>query len=164
MPLDLGHDPPRLVGLKIIVLDMDSSESLTTSSRKQRLQRPFRLYLLSPVVRVQPTGDVRALRLTVRQRAQCRWLARHAGARSRPLSGSGSVYFRGDAAFANPEIDELLEAERMSYAIRLPANRVLQDRIGYLLRRPARRPPHEVRHFFASFGYQAQSICQTATA
>ena len=42
-------------------------------------------------------------------------------------------YFRGDAAFANPEIYEFLEAEGMGYAIRLPANRVLQDQIGYLL-------------------------------
>jgi hypothetical protein len=38
-------------------------------------------------------------------------------------------YFRGDAAFANPEIYECLEAEDMGYAIRLPANRVLQDKI-----------------------------------
>ncbi len=37
------------------------------------------------------------------------------------------LYFRGDAAFANPEIYELLEAEGMGSAIRLPANRVLQD-------------------------------------
>src|SRR6202521_3819749 len=36
--------------------------------------------------------------------------------------------FRGDAAFANPEISEFLEAEGMGYAIRLPANRVLQER------------------------------------
>jgi hypothetical protein len=39
------------------------------------------------------------------------------------------LYFRGDAAFANPEIYEFLEGERMGYAIRLPANRVL-DRIS----------------------------------
>ena len=44
------------------------------------------------------------------------------------------LYFRGDAAFANPEDYEFLEAESASYAIRLPANRVLQDKIGYLLR------------------------------
>jgi Transposase DDE domain group 1 len=42
--------------------------------------------------------------------------------------------FRGDAAFANPEIYEFLEAEGMGYAIRLPANRVSQGKIGYLLR------------------------------
>jgi DDE family transposase len=42
-------------------------------------------------------------------------------------------YFRGDAAFANPEIYEFLEAEAYGYAIRLPTNRVVQDKIGYLL-------------------------------
>jgi hypothetical protein len=67
------------------------------------------------------------------------------------------LYFRGDAAFANPEVYEFLEAEGMGYAIRLPANRVLQDKIGYRLKRPVGRPPHEVRRYFASFGYQAQS-------
>jgi hypothetical protein len=67
------------------------------------------------------------------------------------------LYFRGDAAFANPEIYEFLEAEGMGYAIRLPANRVLQDRIGYVLKRPIGRPPHEVRRYFASFRYRAQS-------
>ena len=66
-------------------------------------------------------------------------------------------YFRGDAAFANPEIYEFLEAEVMGYAIRLPANRVLQDKIGYLLKRPAGRPPREVRRYYANFSYQAQS-------
>jgi hypothetical protein len=49
-------------------------------------------------------------------------------------------YLRGDAAFANPKIYEFLEAEDMGYAIRLPANRVLQDKIGYLLKRPVGRP------------------------
>jgi len=67
------------------------------------------------------------------------------------------LYFRGDAAFANPEMYELLETEGAGYTIRLPANRVLQDRIGYLLKRPVGRPPHEVRRYFASFSYQAQS-------
>ena len=67
------------------------------------------------------------------------------------------LYFRGDAAFANPEMYEFLEAEGIGYTIRLPANRVLQERIGYLLKRPVGRPPHEVRRYYASFGYQAQS-------
>jgi hypothetical protein len=67
------------------------------------------------------------------------------------------LYFRGDAAFANPEMYEFLEAERMGYTIRLPANRVLQDRIGYLLKRPVGRPPHEVRRYYSSFSYQAKS-------
>lgn len=44
-------------------------------------------------------------------------------------------YFRGDAAFANPEVYELLEAEGYKYAIRSPVNSVLQELIGWLLER-----------------------------
>jgi hypothetical protein len=56
-------------------------------------------------------------------------------------------------------VRRLLSATRLSggYTIRLPANSVLQSRIGYLLKRPVERPPHEVRRHFASFSHQAQS-------
>ena len=67
------------------------------------------------------------------------------------------LYFRGDAAFANPEMYDFLDAERIGYTIRLPTNPVLQAKIGYLLKRPVGRPPHEVRRCYASFTYQAQS-------
>jgi hypothetical protein len=67
------------------------------------------------------------------------------------------LYFRADAAFAKPELYELLEAEEISYAIRLPANQVLMGRIGHLLTRPVGRPPKKPQVFFASFRYQAQS-------
>ena len=67
------------------------------------------------------------------------------------------IYFRADAAFAMPAVYEFLEAERIKYAIRLPANQVLQSRIGYLLTRPVGRPAHHVRRSHASFSYQAGS-------
>ena len=66
-------------------------------------------------------------------------------------------YFRADAAFANPEVYAFLEAEGFKYAIRLPANQVLQQRIAYLLKRPVGRPPSEVRRYYANFSYQAQN-------
>jgi hypothetical protein len=40
---------------------------------------------------------------------------------------------RDGSAFANPDVYEFLEGERIKYAIRLPANRILQERIGHLL-------------------------------
>jgi hypothetical protein len=64
-------------------------------------------------------------------------------------------YFRADAAFAKPEIYEFLEAEGYTYAIRLPTNTVLQEKISHFLTRPIGRPPNHVRVFHASFNYQA---------
>src|ERR671912_942610 len=67
------------------------------------------------------------------------------------------LYFRADAAFAKPEIYELLEHEGIRYAIRLPANQVLQRRIEHLLTRPVGRPPKKPIVSYASFHYQAAS-------
>ena len=67
------------------------------------------------------------------------------------------LYFRGDAAFASPDPYEYLEAEGMLYAIRIKANKVLQESIAHLLRRPVGRPPNHVRRHYASFSYQAGS-------
>ena len=62
---------------------------------------------------------------------------------------------RGNAAFANPEY-QLWEVEGYKYTIRLPANSVLQPRVGRLLNRPVGRSPH-VRRFYANARYQAGS-------
>ena len=66
-------------------------------------------------------------------------------------------YFRGDAAFASPDIYEFLDAEGFLYAIRLKANAVLQESIAHLLTRPVGRPPNHVRRYYASFSYRAGS-------
>ena len=66
-------------------------------------------------------------------------------------------YFRGDAAFASPDIYEFLEAEAYTYAVRLKANAVLQESIAHLLSRPVGSPPNHVRRYYASFSYQAGS-------
>src|SRR6266852_958715 len=57
------------------------------------------------------------------------------------------VAFRGDAAFAKPELYEALEEREVKYAIRLPANDNLQRKITELLTQPVFR--------FKSFLYQA---------
>ena len=52
-------------------------------------------------------------------------------------------FFRGDAAFAIPKLYETLEAGGYHYAIRLPANRVLQCTIAHLLKRPVQWDVHQ---------------------
>jgi hypothetical protein len=53
------------------------------------------------------------------------------------------IYFRADAAFAMPEVYEFLEAERIKYAIRLPAT--LSPR---RLHRDEHEPPDRARRCF----------------
>lgn len=65
--------------------------------------------------------------------------------------------FRADAAFALPALYTTLEAEGYFYAIRLPTNAVLQDKIAHLLKRPVGRPPNYVRRLYGDFNYQAGS-------
>ena len=60
------------------------------------------------------------------------------------------AFFRGDAAFALPDLYEFLEAEGYKYTIRLKANTILQEPVAHLLKRPVGRPPNHVQRFHAS--------------
>ena len=66
-------------------------------------------------------------------------------------------FFRGDAAFASPDLYRFLEAEQFFYAIRLPGNPNLQREIEHLLTRPVGRPSKQAKVFYHSFCYQAKS-------
>jgi hypothetical protein len=63
----------------------------------------------------------------------------------------------GDAAFALPGIYELLEVEGFGYAIRLPANTVVQSNIAHLLNRLVGRPPKDARRYYPNFRYRVAS-------
>jgi len=66
-------------------------------------------------------------------------------------------YFRGDAAFAIPELYVFLEAEHYIYAIRLKTNAVLERQIEPFLTRPVGRPPQKPVVRYHDFTYQAAS-------
>jgi hypothetical protein len=149
----------RRRGQKTVILDMDSSESPTYGEQEgSAYNGHFACTCYHPLFVFNQCGDVERCVLrpgNVHSADGWRALLEPVIARYRGIKKH--LYFRGDAAFANPEIYELLEAEGASYTIRLPANQVLQEKIGYLLKRPVGRPPHEVRRYYASFRYQAQS-------
>jgi hypothetical protein len=146
--------PPR-----IIVLDMDSSESPTYGEQEgSAYNGHFGRTCYHPLFVFNQLGDLE--RCTLRPgnvHSADGWRAVLEPVVARYRGTVKRLYFRGDAAFANPEMYEFLEAEGIGYTIRLPANNLLQDRIGYLLKRPVGRPPHEIRRYFASFSYQAKS-------
>jgi hypothetical protein len=144
---------------KTIVLDMDSSESPTYGEQEgSAYNGHFGCTCYHPLFVFNQLGDVErcALRSGNVHSAEG-WRAVLEPVIARYRGTVKRLYFRGDAAFANPEMYEFLEAERAGYTIRLPANSVLQNRIGYLLKRPVGRPPQEVRRYYASFSYQALS-------
>jgi len=146
--------PPR-----VIVLDMDSSESPTYGAQEgSAYNGHFGCTCYHPLFLFNQLGDLERCALrSGNVHSADGWrdvlepvVARYRGTVNR-------LYFRGDAAFVNPAIYEFLEAEGYGYAIRLPTNRVVQEKIGYLLSRPVGRPPLEVRRYYASFAYQAGS-------
>jgi len=67
------------------------------------------------------------------------------------------VAFRGDAAFARPEVYEALEERGVKYAIRMPANDSLERDIAELLPRPVGRPSQKPLVEYKGFLYQAAS-------
>jgi Transposase DDE domain group 1 len=67
------------------------------------------------------------------------------------------VAFRGDAAFAKPEIYESVEQRAAKYAIRLPAYDNLERKVAQLLTRPVGRPSYKPVVRYKSFLYQAAS-------
>src|SRR5229473_2735834 len=68
-----------------------------------------------------------------------------------------TVVVRADAAFALPALYEALERRGVRYAIRLPANDVLERAIEDLLVRPRGRPSYAPLVRYRSFAYQAAS-------
>jgi Transposase DDE domain group 1 len=142
-----------------IILDLDSSESPTFGQQEgSAYNGHFRCTCYHPLFVFNQFGDLErcALRPGNVHSAEG-WRAVLEPVIVRYRGRRLALYFRGDAAFAKPELYELLEAEAIGYAIRLPANPVLQERISHLLTRRVGRPPKKPQVFFASFTYQAQS-------
>ena len=142
-----------------IVLDMDSSVSETRGAQEGSAYNwHFGCTCYHPLFVFNQFGDLERCALrpgNVHRAADWRDVLERVVARYR--HGMKRWYFRGDAAAANPAIYEFLEAEGYKYTIRLPANAVLQERIGWLLKLPAGRPPHGVRRYYSSFSYRAAS-------
>jgi hypothetical protein len=142
-----------------IVLDMDSSVSLTYGDQEMSVWNGhYACTCYHPLFLFNQFGDLERCELRPGNvHSADGWQDVLAPVVARYRDKVLRLYFRADAAFANPDVYEYLEAEGIKYAIRIPTNQILQARIGYLLTRPVGRPPNHVRRFHASFTYQAGS-------
>ena len=142
-----------------VVLDMDSSVSPTHGDQEGSVWNGhFVCTCYHPIFVFNQYGDLERCALRPGNvHSADGWEAVLKPVVARYQESAESIAFRGDAAFAQPSMYEYLESKRIEYAIRLPANQVLQAEIAHMLKRPVGRPAHYVQRFYRSFRYQAAS-------
>ena len=145
--------------IREIILDLDSSVSETYGEQEgSAYNGHFRCTCYHPLFCFNQFGDLERALLrngNVHSADDWRGVLEPIVARYRDLDIRR--FFRGDAAFARPELYEYLEAEGYLYAIRLPANAVLHREIEPLLTRPVGRPSNKPVVWYHDFRYQAGS-------
>jgi hypothetical protein len=148
---------------KQLILDLDSSVSETYGRQQGTAYNGhFECTCYHPLFLFNQFGDLESVLLRRGNKASAKFWRRvllPVIERYRHLSIP--KFFRGDAAFAIPELYCFLEAKQFSYAIRLKANAVLEREIEHLLTRPVGRPSHKPKVFYHSFPYQAKSWQQS---
>jgi len=144
---------------KRLILDMDSSVSETYGHQEgSAYNGHFGCICYHPLFLFNQFGDLERAMLRRGNQASAKFWRRvllPVVARYRHLDIP--KFFRGDAAFARPALYRLLEKEDYQYAIRIPANDVLEGEIAHLLKRPVGRPPKKPVVLYAGFLYRAAS-------
>src|SRR5580658_1817405 len=142
-----------------IVLDMDSTEVAVYGQQEHSAYNGhFESTCYHPLLLFNREGDCLAAKLRPGNVHSAEgWEELLLPEIERQQAQGKEVTFRGDAAFAKPELYEALEERDVKYAIRLPANNNLQGNITELLTRPVGRPSHKPVFRFKSFLYQAAS-------
>ncbi len=142
-----------------VVLDIDSSESPVHGTQEQSAYNGhFESVCYHPLFVFSPEGDCLAAKLRPGNVHSAEgWEEVLLPVIDRYRRRRQSVVIRADAAFAMPAIYEALERREVRYAIRLPANDVLEPPIEDLLTRPRGRPSYAPLVRYRSFEYQAAS-------
>jgi hypothetical protein len=127
--IDLVHSrrPPRG-----IVLDMDSSVSPTHGEQEMSIWNGhYRCTCYHPLFVFNQFGDLERCALRPGNVHSANgWESALKPVVERYQGKVSRLYFRADAAFAMPEVYEYVVAAWIKYALRLPANQVLQNRIA----------------------------------
>ena len=142
-----------------VTLDIDSSESPVHGAQERSAYNGhFESVCYHPLFVFIPEGDCLAAKLRPGNvHSADGWDNVLLPIIDRYRAQGHAVVVRADAAFAMPALYEALERLEVRYAIRLPANDVLERRIEDLLTRPRGRPSHAPLVRYRSFEYQAAS-------
>ncbi|MFC1980966.1 IS1380 family transposase [Chloroflexota bacterium] len=154
----VGHAMARTPHQRVI-LDMDSSESPVYGEQEGAAYNGhFETVCYHPLFLFNEFGDCEgAILRSGNVHSAERWRQVLEPIVERYRKTVVRLLFRADAAFAKPEVYEYLEPRDIGYAVRLPANEVLQEHIKHLLKRPAGRPPKKPIIRYHDFQYRAKS-------
>jgi hypothetical protein len=149
----------RATETKKVILDMDSSESPVHGNQEgSAYNGHFNSRCYHPLFVFNQFGDCEGAALRPGNVHSANgWRNLLEPIVDRYKDTNRKLYFRGDAAFASPEVYEYLEENRILYAIRISANQNLQREAEHLMTRPVGRPPKKPRIFYHSFSYRAAS-------
>jgi hypothetical protein len=150
----MAHTPHRRV-----ILDLDSSESPVHGQQEGATYNGhFECVCYHPLFCFNQFGDCEGAMLRPGNVHSAEgWREFIEPIVERYLKAAMRLLFRADAAFAKPELYYYLETRQIGYAIRLPANEVLQREIAPLLVRPTEWPSRNPIVSYHDFPYQAQS-------
>jgi hypothetical protein len=142
-----------------LILDIDSSESPVHGAQEQSAYNGhFESVCYHPLFVFNQDGDCLAATLRPGNvHSADGWEEILLPVIDRYQARKQTVVVRADAAFALPALYEALERRDVAYAIRLPANQVLERTIEDLLTRPRGRPSYAPLVRYRSFQYQAAS-------
>ena len=142
-----------------VVLDMDSTESPVHGQQEgSAYNGHFESVCYHPLLLFNSHGDCLAAKLRPGNVHSAEdWEELLLPEIERQQNHGKEVAFRGDAAFAKPEIYEASEERGVKYAIRLPANENLRREVAELLVRPVGRPTRKPLVRYRSFLYRAAS-------
>jgi len=142
-----------------VILDMDSSESPVYGEQEGAAYNGhFQSVCYHPLFLFNHFGDCEgALLRSGNVHSADRWQEVLSPAVERYQRKGVRLLFRGDAAFAKPEMYEYLELQSIGYAIRLSANNILEQEIKHLLKRPEGELPAKPIILYHDFPYQAKS-------
>ena len=149
--------------MRELILDMDSSVSETYGEQEgSAFNGHFGCTCYHPLFCFNQFGDVEGVLLREGNVHSAKdWLSVLEPVMARYRGSKTPIYFRADAAFANPEIYEFLESEGCEYVIRLPTNDLLLQEIALMLVRPVGRPSNKPHVRYMDFQYQAKSWNRT---
>ncbi len=148
---------------KRVVLDLDSTESPVYGQQEgSAYNGHFESVCYHPLLLFNSQGDCLAAKLRPGNVHSAEdWEELLLPEIERQQNHGKEVAFRGDAAFAKPEIYEAAEERGVKYAIRLPANENLRREVAELLVRPVGRPTRKPLVRYKSFLYRAASWSKT---